>query len=174
MPQERYETMLLDRAHARRRWENQPAVDVTLDDLDHEEILRTRETAIAQRRISVSTSADAGDILDTLISAARRDHQAAQVLTTRACPTIRRRSCWGGFEHEITGTSSITARAPPRVRNVRGSGVARPHLPLATLSEARSSEDHCLFPQTRCARCSQCRRTGLLDPKRLCRRRGLR
>ena len=43
MPQDRYEQMLLERAHARRRWENQPAVDVGIDDLDHEEILRTRE-----------------------------------------------------------------------------------------------------------------------------------
>jgi predicted HTH transcriptional regulator len=65
----------------RRRWENQPAVDVTLEDLDHGEILRTRETAIAQRRSSASTSADAGDILGRL---GLRRHgmitQAAQVL----------------------------------------------------------------------------------------------
>ena len=81
MPQERYEALLLDRAHARRRWENQPAVDVTLDDLDHEEILRTREAAIQQRRISAGTSTDVGDILDRL--GLRRGGvitQAAQVL----------------------------------------------------------------------------------------------
>lgn len=81
MPQERYEQMLLDRAHARRRWENQPAVDVGLEDLDHEEILRTREAAIQQRRISASTSTDVGDILDRL--GLRRDGvitQAAQIL----------------------------------------------------------------------------------------------
>ena len=42
MPQDRYEQMLLERAYARRRWENQPAVDVGIEDLDHEEILRTR------------------------------------------------------------------------------------------------------------------------------------
>jgi len=81
MPQERYEAMLLDRAHARRRWENQPAVDVSLEDLDHEEILRTRETAIAQRRISVGTSADAGDILDRLgLRVEGEVTQAAQML----------------------------------------------------------------------------------------------
>lgn len=81
MPQERYEALLLDRAHARRRWENQPAVDVTLDDLDHEEILRTRDAAIRQRRISAGTSTDVGDVLDRL--GLRRDGvitQAAQVL----------------------------------------------------------------------------------------------
>jgi len=66
MPRDRHEALLLDRAHARRRWENQPAVDVTLDDLDHEEILRTRDAAIRQRRISSGTSMDIGDILDRL------------------------------------------------------------------------------------------------------------
>ena len=81
MPQDQYEAKLLDRAHARRRWENQPAVDVTLADLDHEEILRTREAGIQQRRISPGTSTEAGDILDRL--GLRRDGvitQAAQVL----------------------------------------------------------------------------------------------
>lgn len=81
IPQERYEAMLLERAHARRRWENQPAVDVRLEDLDHEEILRTREAAIQKRRISAGTSTDVGDILDRL--GLRRDGvitQAAQIL----------------------------------------------------------------------------------------------
>lgn len=66
MPQERYEAMLLERAHARRRWENQPAVGVRLEDLDHEEILRTRDAAIRQHRISAGTSTDIGDILDRI------------------------------------------------------------------------------------------------------------
>jgi ATP-dependent DNA helicase RecG len=66
MPQVRYEELLLSRAHARRRWENQPAVDVNLEDLDHEEILRTREAAIRQRHISAGTSMEIGDILDRL------------------------------------------------------------------------------------------------------------
>lgn len=81
MSQERYETLLLERAHARRRWKNQPAVDVRLKDLDREEILRTRELAIQQRRISAETSRDIGDILDRL--GLRRNGvitQAAQVL----------------------------------------------------------------------------------------------
>lgn len=66
MPQERYESLLLQRSHARRRWENQPAVGVCLEDLDHEEILQTREAAIRHRRISAGTSTDVGDILDRL------------------------------------------------------------------------------------------------------------
>jgi len=66
MPQERYEALLLDRMHARRRWENQPAVGVRIEDLDAEEILRTREDAVRHRRISAGTSMDVGDILDRL------------------------------------------------------------------------------------------------------------
>lgn len=81
MRQERYDAMLLERGHARRRWENQPAVDVRLEDLDHEEILLTREAAIRKRRLSAETPADIGDILDRL--GLRRGGvitQAAQVL----------------------------------------------------------------------------------------------
>jgi hypothetical protein len=66
MPQERYESLLLDRMHARRRWENQPAVGVRMEDLDAEEILRTREDAVRHRHISAGTSMDVGDILDRL------------------------------------------------------------------------------------------------------------
>jgi len=66
MPQEEYQRLLLDRAHSRHRWENQPAYRVRLDDLDHEEILRTRQAAIEQRRISAGTRMDVGDILDRL------------------------------------------------------------------------------------------------------------
>lgn len=66
MPQDEYARLLLDRSHSRHRWENQPAVSVTLDDLDAEEILLTRQTAIAQRRLSASTSMEISDILDRL------------------------------------------------------------------------------------------------------------
>jgi ATP-dependent DNA helicase RecG len=66
MPQEEYGRLLLDRNHSRHRWENQPAVGIRLEDLDHEEILRTRQTAIEQRRLSAGTSMDVGDILDRL------------------------------------------------------------------------------------------------------------
>jgi ATP-dependent DNA helicase RecG len=81
MPQQRYESLLLSRAQAGRRWENQPAVGVRLEHLDHEEILQTREAAIQHRRISAGTSRDVGDILDRL--GLRREGllmQAAQML----------------------------------------------------------------------------------------------
>jgi ATP-dependent DNA helicase RecG len=66
MSQEEYARLLLDRNHSRHRWENQPAVGMRLEDLDREEILRTRATAIEQRRLSAGTSMDVGDLLDRL------------------------------------------------------------------------------------------------------------
>ncbi|MBI4668726.1 MAG: ATP-binding protein [Elusimicrobia bacterium] len=62
----RYEKLLLERGHAKRRWENLPAEGLTLKDLDRREILRTRELAIQQNRISPDTSRDIGEILDRL------------------------------------------------------------------------------------------------------------
>jgi ATP-dependent DNA helicase RecG len=81
MAQEEYARLLLDRNHSRHRWENQPAVGVGLEDLDHEEILRTRQTAIEQRRLSAGTSMDVGDILDRLgLRVDGQITQAAQML----------------------------------------------------------------------------------------------
>ncbi|MBI5525229.1 MAG: putative DNA binding domain-containing protein [Deltaproteobacteria bacterium] len=81
MSQARYEALLLQRSHETRRWENAPAVRVRLKDLDREEILRTRDEAIRQRRISAGTSMDVGDILDRLgLRIDGKITQAAQVL----------------------------------------------------------------------------------------------
>lgn len=66
MPQTKYEKSLLDRAHSKRRWENEPAEGLTLKNLDQTEILRTRELAIQQNRIPPDASRDIGDILDRL------------------------------------------------------------------------------------------------------------
>src|SRR4030042_793756 len=66
MAQSRYEELLLERGHAKRRWENLSAEGLTIKDLDRTEILRTRELAIQQNRISPDTSRDIGDILDRL------------------------------------------------------------------------------------------------------------
>ncbi len=81
MSQDEYARLLLDRSHSRHRWENQPAVGVRLEDLDREEILRTRATAIEQRRLSAGTSMDVGDILDRLgLRINGQITQAAQML----------------------------------------------------------------------------------------------
>jgi ATP-dependent DNA helicase RecG len=66
MAQSRYENLLLERGHAKRRWENLAVKGLTINDLDRTEILRTRELAIQQNRISPDTSRDIGDILDRL------------------------------------------------------------------------------------------------------------
>ncbi len=66
MPQERYQSLLLERSHARNRWENDVASDVSTDELDSEEILRTVRLGIEAGRLPESTGKDVGDILDRL------------------------------------------------------------------------------------------------------------
>ncbi|MFH0871823.1 MAG: RNA-binding domain-containing protein [bacterium] len=66
MPQAKYERLLVERGHAKRRWENLPDEGLTLKDLDRKEILRTRELAIQQNRISPDTNRDIGEVLDRL------------------------------------------------------------------------------------------------------------
>ena len=66
MPQAKYERLLVERGHAKRRWENLPAEGLALTDLDRKEILRTRNLAIQQSRISPDTRPDIGEILDRL------------------------------------------------------------------------------------------------------------
>lgn len=67
--------------NSRHRWENRPAVGVRLEDLDQEEILRTRQAAIEQRRLSAGTSMDVLDILDRLgLRVDGQITQAAQML----------------------------------------------------------------------------------------------
>jgi ATP-dependent DNA helicase RecG len=81
MSQDTYERLLLERGHAKRRWENLPAEGLALKKLDRKEILRTRELAIQQSRISPETSRDIGDVLDRLgVRANGILTQAAQVL----------------------------------------------------------------------------------------------
>jgi ATP-dependent DNA helicase RecG len=65
MPQEKYQRILLDRAHASQRWENLPA-PTALDDLDHNEILKTVRLGVAAGRMSPSISDEVTDVLDRL------------------------------------------------------------------------------------------------------------
>jgi hypothetical protein len=66
-------------------------VGVRLKDLDREEILRTRATAIEQRRVSAGTSMDVGDILDRLgLRVDGEVTQAAQTLYGRSFRPIHR------------------------------------------------------------------------------------
>jgi ATP-dependent DNA helicase RecG len=63
MAQEKYQRLLLERAHSSQRWENLPAV-CSLDDLDQEEIRKTVRLGIAAGRMSSSTSTEIADVLD--------------------------------------------------------------------------------------------------------------
>lgn len=66
MPQERYQQLLLERVHSRRRWENEPAPSAKWEDLDHEEILRTVRVGVEAGRLPESTGSDILDILGRL------------------------------------------------------------------------------------------------------------
>lgn len=66
MPQERYQQLLLERVHARHRWENQAAANISIGELDQEEILRTARSGVSASRLPESTGTDATDILDRL------------------------------------------------------------------------------------------------------------
>jgi ATP-dependent DNA helicase RecG len=51
MPRDRYERALLERMHARNRWENQPAHGQAIAELDRSEIVRTIDEAIRRGRM---------------------------------------------------------------------------------------------------------------------------
>ena len=65
LPQEKYKQLLLDQVHLQHRWENQPA-DISLEDLDREEILRTARAGVDAGRIPEEVHRDPGEILDRL------------------------------------------------------------------------------------------------------------
>ncbi|MBI2495426.1 MAG: putative DNA binding domain-containing protein [Candidatus Omnitrophica bacterium] len=66
MAQSRYEKTLLDRAHATRRWENEPAERVELRDIDRDEVFRIVNIAASLGRLSGPVGARLADILDRL------------------------------------------------------------------------------------------------------------
>lgn len=51
MPQDHYARMLVEQTMPDRRWELQPAAGIGIDDLDHDEIVRTAEEAIRRGRM---------------------------------------------------------------------------------------------------------------------------
>lgn len=66
MPQDKYEKLLLERAHSRRRWENQEAEGTGLQDIDREEVFRVVEAARASGRLVEPVQRDLGRILGRL------------------------------------------------------------------------------------------------------------
>lgn len=66
MPQEKYEALLFERSHSRRRWENQEAEGTALRDLDREEVFRVLDAAHTAGRLVESVGRDLGRVLDRL------------------------------------------------------------------------------------------------------------
>jgi ATP-dependent DNA helicase RecG len=66
MAQERFEALLLDRAHSRRRWENQVADEITTKDIDREEVSRIIEAARSTGRLVGPVGRSLPDLLDRL------------------------------------------------------------------------------------------------------------
>jgi ATP-dependent DNA helicase RecG len=66
MSQARYETLLLARAHSRRRWENQVADEITIRDIDRQEVLRIVEAGRSMGRLVGPVGRSLPDLLDRL------------------------------------------------------------------------------------------------------------
>lgn len=66
MAQERYEALLADRAHGRRRWENHEAEEITIKDIDRDEVLRIVEAARSVGRLVGPVGRSLPDLLDRL------------------------------------------------------------------------------------------------------------
>lgn len=64
MPQREYERRLLERMHASKRWENQPASGIGIHDLDESEIIRTVEEAIRRQRLEDPGTRDIRELLN--------------------------------------------------------------------------------------------------------------
>lgn len=66
MPPSTYERLLSEKLHATHRWENEEAQGYRIEDLDHEEILRTVRLGVQVGRIPESIGTSIPDILDRL------------------------------------------------------------------------------------------------------------
>ena len=63
MSRDEYNRVLLERLHGQHRWENEPAPDWTVDDLDVNEIVRTLDEAIRRGRADDPGTRDPGALL---------------------------------------------------------------------------------------------------------------
>lgn len=66
MSQDRYEQLLFERSHSKRRWENQPAHGVSLKDIDREEVFRIVGIARSVGRLVGPVGKSLPDVLDRL------------------------------------------------------------------------------------------------------------
>jgi ATP-dependent DNA helicase RecG len=81
MAQAQYEKLLLDRAHSKRRWENERAEGVSIKDIDRDEVFRIVEAARSAGRIVGPIGTRLADVLDRMkVRKDGRILQAAVVL----------------------------------------------------------------------------------------------
>lgn len=66
MPKTRYEQLLIDRMHKTRRWENLPAIDATIKDIDQDEVFRIIRIAESLGRFHSPIGRNVLDILRRL------------------------------------------------------------------------------------------------------------
>ncbi len=66
MPRERFEALLLERMHSRRRWENQIADEMTIKDIDRDEVFRILRNIEGAGRISGPSARTLPEALDRL------------------------------------------------------------------------------------------------------------
>ena len=66
MPQERYEALLLERTHSKRRWENQIADELTLKDIDRDEVFRILRIIESVGRLAGPSARTLPEALDRL------------------------------------------------------------------------------------------------------------
>lgn len=64
LPREQYEARILQNVHPRHRWETMEAYQVSIDQLDANEILRTVRLGIESGRLPETTGTDIPEILD--------------------------------------------------------------------------------------------------------------
>lgn len=153
MPQDRYQRLLLERAHARSRWENEVAAGVTLSDLDQDEILRTVRLGIHAGRMPESTGHDVEDVLDRLRLRINTRLLNASVVLFGAHPEQHFPQCHlrlarfdGTDKSEFTDNQQVYGHAF-RLLNDAMSFMGR-HLPIAGRFEPDRLEriDEPLFP----------------------------
>ncbi|WP_198529832.1 hypothetical protein [Geminisphaera colitermitum] len=111
MPQARYETLLLQRAHPVRRWETTPAEGFSWESLDADEIIRTVRLGIAAGRLPETTGNVIPEILDRLElrTAEGRLRNAALVLFGRRMASdFRNAACVPRAFAVLIKTSSST------------------------------------------------------------------
>ncbi|MBI1849629.1 MAG: ATP-binding protein [Planctomycetes bacterium] len=111
MPQETYEQLLLERAHSKRRWENQEAENTSIRDIDRSEVFRMIDFARAEPVVWVSRSPvtrAAFSIASAFAKTAGSFERRSSSSASASCPTFLSVSFgWRASEASTRQSSSI-------------------------------------------------------------------